>query len=61
MDFWLILLNKTLAVVAGDGSKPSVSCLKIEPWSQFFLSNKPYLTYWTNATTASLFWLGAYI
>ena len=54
-------MNKTLAIVVEDGSKPLVLCLKIEPWSQFFLSNKPYSAYWTSATTASLFGCGAYI
>mgnify|MGYP000484982801 CR=1 FL=1 len=55
-------MNKTLAIVVEEAANSfAVSCLKIEPGSQFFLSNKPYLTYWTNATTASLFWLGAYI
>ncbi len=48
-------MNKTLAIVVEDGSSPAVSCLKFEPRSQIFLFNKPYLTYWTNATMASLF------
>ena len=43
-------MNKTLAVVAG-GRQQTFG----------FLSNKPYLVYWTSATTASLFLLGAYI
>ena len=48
-------MNKTLAIVVEDGSSPAVSCLKFDPRSQIFLFNKPYLTYWTNATMASLF------
>ena len=48
-------MNKTLAIVVEDGSSPAVSCLKFEPWSQFFQSNNLYLAYWTSATTASLF------
>ena len=40
-------MNKTLAIVAEDGSSPAVSCLKFEPR----VSNFPI----QNATMASLF------